>query len=109
MGPTCVLSTNGSDAEHPTLIKDIVTIINKNKKLMLIGGKMDETLLNLEGVEKVSSIAGITSVQSELLGVLQSPARQLLGLLDRRPQELVVALDQHAKNLGGGSEPSESS
>jgi len=84
MGPTCVLSTNGSDAEHPTLIKDIVTIINKNKKLMLIGGKMDETLLNLEGVEKVSSIAGITSVQSELLGVLQSPARQLLGLLDRR-------------------------
>jgi large subunit ribosomal protein L10 len=84
MGPTCVLSTNGSDAEHPTLINDIVTIINKNKKLMLIGGKMDETLLNLEGVEKVSSIAGITSVQSELLGVLQSPARQLLGLLDRR-------------------------
>jgi len=108
-GPTCVLSTNGSDADHPTLIKDIVTVLNKYKKLMLIGGKMDETLLNFEGVEKVSNIAGITSVQAELLGVLESPARQLLSLLDRRPQELVMALDQHAKNLGGGSEPAESS
>ena len=84
MGPTCVLYTNGSDAEHPTLVKDIVTILNKNKKLMLIGGKMDETLLNFEGVEKVSSIAGISSLQSELLGVLQSPARQVLSILDRR-------------------------
>ncbi|KAI8582607.1 hypothetical protein K450DRAFT_226078 [Umbelopsis ramanniana AG] len=106
MGPTCVLHTNGSDAEHPTLIKDIVTLLNKNKKLMLIGGKVDETLLNFEGVEKVSSIAGISSLQSELLGVLQSPARQVLSILDRRPQELVMALDQHAKNLDGDSEPS---
>ncbi|KAG2173329.1 hypothetical protein INT43_004703 [Umbelopsis isabellina] len=99
-GPICVLHTNGSDVEHPTLVKDVVGILNKNKKLLLIGGKMDETLLNFEDIEKVRNIAGISSVQSELLGVLQSPARQLLSLLDRRPQELVMALEQHSKNLG---------
>ena len=93
-GPACVLHTNMSDAEHPDLLKQAMQVINKNKKLTLLGGKLDDTLLSNDDVTKVVQLPGLQQVQAELLGVLESPGRKLLGMLDSPARELHSVLDR---------------
>ncbi|KAI9270609.1 hypothetical protein BDA99DRAFT_502254 [Phascolomyces articulosus] len=93
-GPACVLHTNMNDADHPGLLKQAMQIINKNKKLTLLGGKMDNTLLSNADVIKVVELPGIEHVQAELLGVLESPGRKLLGTLDSPARQLHSVLDR---------------
>ncbi|KAG2228298.1 hypothetical protein INT45_011090 [Circinella minor] len=92
--PVCVLHTNMNDTEHPNLLKQAMEVINKNKKMVLLGGKLDNTLLSNDDVIKVVQLPGLQQVQAELLGVLESPGRKLLGTLDSPARELHSVLDR---------------
>ncbi|CAO3681010.1 unnamed protein product [Rhizopus stolonifer] len=48
-GPTCILTTNGDEE----VMKKSVELLAKNKKLLLLGGKLDEVLLTQSNVLKV--------------------------------------------------------
>ncbi|KAI9488630.1 hypothetical protein BDB00DRAFT_847188 [Zychaea mexicana] len=96
-GPACVLHTNLSDQEHPGLLKKAMQVINKNKKLTLLGGKVDETLLSFADVNKVVELPGLEYVRAELLGVLESPGRKLLGTLDSPARQLHSVLDRRTE------------
>ncbi|GBB88046.1 hypothetical protein RclHR1_14590008 [Rhizophagus clarus] len=100
VGPTCMIGSNVTDEENPRLVADIFNIINKNKKLILVGGKMDRSLLNLEGFQNVTKLPGLKHLQSELIGLLNSPGSKVVELLNNNPQNLVFTLDTHRNNLG---------
>jgi large subunit ribosomal protein L10 len=70
-GPTCVLSTNVADVEYPQLMKQSVELLSKNKKLLLLGGKLD-------------NVGVIEAPVRKLLGTLEQPAAELHSVLDRR-------------------------
>lgn len=93
-GPTCVFHTNVKDAEHPELLKKALQTLNKNKKLLLLGGKIDDVLLSQADVQKVVELPGLPQLQAELLGVLETPARKLISLLSSPAQELHSVLDR---------------
>ncbi|KAG0180681.1 YmL10 [Apophysomyces sp. BC1034] len=93
-GPTCVLSTNAKDDEYPQLLKKVTDVLNKNKKLMLLGGKMDNTLLNQADVLKVVQLPGLDNVRAELLGTIEAPARQILRVLESPATQLHSVLDR---------------
>ncbi|KAI8145460.1 hypothetical protein BJV82DRAFT_603743 [Fennellomyces sp. T-0311] len=93
-GPACVLHTNIDDTKHPGVLKKAMQIINKNKKLTLLGGKVDNTLLTHADANKVVDLPGISQLQAELLGVLESPGRKLLGTLDSPARQLHSVLDR---------------
>jgi large subunit ribosomal protein L10 len=100
VGPTCMIGSNVSDEENPRLVADIFNIINNKKKLTLIGGKMDRSLLDLEGFQNVAKLPGLKHLQSELIGLLNSPGSRVIELLNKAPQDLVFTLDKHKSNLG---------
>jgi large subunit ribosomal protein L10 len=100
IGPTCMIGSNVTDEENPRLVADIFNIINKNKKLILVGGKMDRSLLNLEGFQNVTKLPGLKHLQSELIGLLNSSGSRVVELLNNNPQNLVFTLDTHKNNFG---------
>ncbi|CAB5350488.1 unnamed protein product [Rhizophagus irregularis] len=100
VGPTCMIGSNVTDEENPKLVADIFNIINKNKKFILVGGKMDRSLLNLEGFQNVTKLPGLKHLQSELIGLLNSPGSRVVELLNNNPQNLIFTLDTHKNNFG---------
>ncbi|KAI8384880.1 uncharacterized protein BYT42DRAFT_563934 [Radiomyces spectabilis] len=94
MGPTCVLTSNIQDAEHPELLKKAMAVLNKNKKMMLLGGKIDNTLLTQDDVQKIVQLPGLDMLRAELLGTIEAPARKILGLLESPAKQLHSVLDR---------------
>ncbi|KAI9030828.1 hypothetical protein CLU79DRAFT_731670 [Phycomyces nitens] len=93
-GPTCVLSTNASEKEYPELLKQVIQTLGKNKKLVLLGGKLDNSLLNQADVTQVVQLPGLDMVRAELLGTIEQPARQILGVLESPAKQLHSVLDR---------------
>ncbi|KAI7870477.1 hypothetical protein BDF14DRAFT_98659 [Spinellus fusiger] len=93
-GPTCVLTTNASDEEYPDLLKNIVQVLNKNKKMILLGGKIDTMLLTQENVTSIVQLPGLQQLRAELLGTIEQPARQILGVLESPAKQLHSVLDR---------------
>ena len=93
-GPTCVLATNVSDSEHPELMKKSVELLSKNKKLLLLGGKLDNVLLNQADVLKVVDLPSIDQLRAQVVGVVEAPVRKLLGILEQPAGELHSVLDR---------------
>ncbi|KAI9302881.1 hypothetical protein BJ944DRAFT_269262 [Cunninghamella echinulata] len=93
-GPSCVLTTNAGDAEYPGLLKKITSILTKNKKLILLGGKIDQSLLTQNDVNKIIDLPGLDQLRAELLGTIESPARQLLRTLESPANEVHSILDR---------------
>ncbi|CAG8584642.1 4852_t:CDS:2 [Ambispora gerdemannii] len=99
VGPTCIITSNVSDEENPKLIKDLLAIINKNKKLLLVGGKLDSNLMNIQDIERVSELPGIHTLHSELLGVISSPTSKIPQILSQTQKNLLLNLETHKTNL----------
>lgn len=93
-GPTCVLSTNINDAEHPDLMKKSVELLSKNKKLLLLGGKLDNVLLTQADVLKVVDLPSIEQLRAQVVGVIEAPVRKLLTTLEQPAGELHSVLDR---------------
>ncbi|KAI7897184.1 uncharacterized protein EV154DRAFT_541141 [Mucor mucedo] len=93
-GPTCALTTNVADNEHPELMKKAVELLSKNKKLMLLGGKLDNVLLNQSDVLKVVDLPSIDQLRAQVVSVIEAPARKLLSTLEQPASELSSVLDR---------------
>ncbi|RUP44489.1 hypothetical protein BC936DRAFT_149386 [Jimgerdemannia flammicorona] len=101
LGPTCLITTDSPEA---TALAEIVPVLAKHRKLMLLGGKVDGALINVEDVKRIMALPPLESIRAEVLGVLEGQTRQVIGVLGKRPQELVLALEQHEGNLRGRGE-----
>lgn len=93
-GPTCALTTNVSDNEYPELMKKAVELLSKNKKLLLLGGKLDNVLLNQSDVLKVVDLPSIDQLRAQVVSVIEAPARKLLSTLEQPASELSSVLDR---------------
>ncbi|KAI9280460.1 hypothetical protein BY458DRAFT_451245 [Sporodiniella umbellata] len=89
-GPTCVLTTNG-DGE---IMKKSVELLAKNKKLLLLGGKLDDVLLTQADVLKVVNLPSLDQIRAEVVGVVEAPARKLISTLSQPGNELHSVLDR---------------
>lgn len=93
-GPTCALSTNVDDTTYPDLMKKTVELLAKNKKLLLLGGKLDNVLLTQSDVLKVVDLPSLDQLRAQVVGVIEAPARKLLGTLEQPASELSSVLDR---------------
>ncbi|KAI9470650.1 MAG: hypothetical protein EXX96DRAFT_585262 [Benjaminiella poitrasii] len=93
-GPTCVLSTNIADDVQADLLKKTVETLSKNRKLILLGGKVDDILLTQEDVLKVVDLPPLDQLRAQLVGVIEAPARKLLGTLEQPASELHSVLSR---------------
>lgn len=89
-GPTCVLTTNGNEE----VLKKSVELLAKNKKLLLLGGKLDDVLLTQSDVMKVVDLPSLDQLRAQVVGVVEAPARKLISTLSQPGNELHSVLDR---------------
>ncbi|KAJ1968745.1 hypothetical protein IWQ62_001057 [Dispira parvispora] len=93
------------DAMH--ILKSMVDIVRTERKLLLLGGKIDEQLLNLQLTQRMVSLPDRAVLHSQLVAGIFGPVQALHQTINQIPQSLVFALDQHQKNLEEPEQPKE--
>ncbi|KAG0209050.1 hypothetical protein BGX28_000150 [Mortierella sp. GBA30] len=106
-GPTCVISCNITPEEEeakstgktPQGLVGIRKVVEKNRKMILLGGKVDDALVSVKDMEKMVEMPGIQTLRSQVVGLLsQAGGGRLVQLLGMNPTLLVMNLDAHAKS-----------
>jgi ribosomal protein L10 len=92
--------TNASDQEAPNMLKDFTkTALRFKNKAMVAGAKYDGLVLSADALESLSKLPNLSQLQSQLVGLLSSPAQKLVHTLGFVPSRLGQVLSQHLKNI----------
>jgi large subunit ribosomal protein L10 len=75
-GPTAIAFSENAVAAA----KATVEFAKKNDKLVILGGAMDETALDVDGVKALASMPSLDELRGKLVGVLQAPAQKLAAV-----------------------------
>eukprot|EP00842_Homolaphlyctis_polyrhiza_P001835 jgi/Hompol1/2652/HPOL_002996-RA len=98
-GPTCIIFSNLSDTQAPNLIKDFAAALKPIKKLLFVGGKLDQTILTPDTFDVALALPPLAHLRSELIGLIQAPAQRLVHTLESNPSIMLATLQQHHKQL----------
>ncbi|GGF76754.1 50S ribosomal protein L10 [Terasakiella brassicae] len=75
-GPTAI-----AYSEDPVAAaKATMEFAKKNEKLIVLGGGMDENLLDQDGVKALASMPSLDELRGKLVGLLQAPAQKLAAV-----------------------------
>ena len=83
-GPTAVAF--GEDAIMSARI--LSKFAKENENLKLIGGIMDNEVLDQAGVEKVANLPTLDEARANIVGILNAPASKLISILLARSEKM---------------------
>lgn len=75
-GPTVIGYADDAVSAAKTLVK----YAKNNDKLEVLGGAMDETVLDVDGVKALAELPSLDELRGKLVGLLQAPAGKLVGV-----------------------------
>lgn len=68
--------------------KVAVEFSKKNEKLVVLGGMMGETELDIDGVKALAALPSLDELRANILGVINTPATQIAAVLQAPPGQL---------------------
>ncbi|MEY3191589.1 MAG: hypothetical protein RL305_188, partial [Pseudomonadota bacterium] len=92
-GPTAIACSK----DPITLAKTLVNFSKSNEKLKILGGLMDEKLLEPSDVAHIATLPTLNEARAKIVGILAAPAQKIVSIL-LAPSAKIVNL-MHAKNL----------
>ena len=72
-GPTCIAFSDDPVAAA----KIAVTYAKENEQLVILGGAMGETLLDVNAVEALAALPSLDELRAKLIGLLTAPATKI--------------------------------
>ena len=91
-GPTAIAYSQDVVAAAKIAVKFAKT----NEKLVVIGGAMGETLLDVNGVQELASLPSLDELRGKIVGLLQAPATKVAGVLQAPAGQLARVLGAYA-------------
>lgn len=104
-GPVAVALGFGDEIGAPA--KALVEFSKKNKdKLTILGGVVEGSLVDADGVKALADLPPKPVVQAMLLGLMQAPVKNLMGLMQNSARQMLYVLSALAekKKEEGGQE-----
>lgn len=92
-GPTAIAFS----ADPVAAAKVTVDYAKKNEKLIILGGAMGETALDVEGVKALAALPSLDELRGRLVGLLNAPATKVAGVLQAPAGQLARVLAAHAE------------
>ena len=92
-GPTAIAFSRDPVAAA----KVAVEFANKNDKLRIVGGGLNEEQLDAEGVKSLATLPSLDQLRAKLLGLLQTPATRIAAVLQAPGGQIARVLQAHAK------------
>ena len=78
VGPTCIAYSDDPVAAP----KAAVNFAKENEKLVILGGTMGATALDLKSVKSLASLPSLDELRGTLVGLLQAPGGQIARLVN---------------------------
>ena len=95
-GPTAIAFSRDPVAAA----KVAVEFANKNEKLTIIGGGLDEQQLDAAGVKALATLPSLDELRAKLLGMLQTPATRIASVLQAPGGQVARVLGAYARKAG---------
>jgi large subunit ribosomal protein L10 len=92
-GPTLIAHSSDPVAAA----KVAVAFAKDNDKLVILGGAMGKTALNVDGVKSLATMPSLDELRAKLLGLLQAPATKLAQLTTAPAAKLARVVAAYAE------------
>lgn len=76
--------------------KVVAEFAKGNDKLVLVGGLMGDTVLDLNGVKTLASLPSLDELRGKLVGLIQAPATKIAGVLQAPGGQLARVVGAYA-------------
>ncbi len=87
-GPTCI-----AYADDPVAVPKIaVEYAKENDKLVILGGAMGSTVLDVNAVKSLASLPSLDELRAKLIGLLNAPATKVVRTIKEPSAKLVRVL-----------------
>lgn len=93
-GPIAIIY---SQDDPSTLAKEVLAYAKKEPLFVVRGGTLGGKLLDVAGVEQLSTMPSMGELRAKLMGLLQAPAQQFLSLLQAPARNLLGVLEAKAQ------------
>ena len=107
------IAIKGTDAEHMTPLFEGQTVLlyaedpivapkaandfaKDNEKLVILGGSMGSTNLDVAGVKQLASLPSLDELRGKLIGMIQTPATRMAVLTAAPASQLARVLNAYA-------------
>jgi len=77
--------------------KAAVDFAKENKKLVLVGGWMGQTILDDKDVKSLASLPSLDQLRGKLVGLIQAPATKIAGVVQAPASQLARVLKAFAE------------
>lgn len=77
--------------------KVVVSYAKDNDKLVVLGGSVGTTTLDVEGVKALSSLPSLDELRGKLIGLIQAPATKIAGVLAAPAGQLARVISAYSK------------
>lgn len=91
-GPTAIGYADDPIAAPKILVK----YAKGNEKLRILGGGMDETLLDTDGVKALAELPSLDELRGKIVGLLQAPAQKLASVTQAPAAQLARVFGAYA-------------
>ena len=105
VGPTCMAYSKDPIAAA----KVAVAYAKTNDKLVILGGTMGTTKLDVNGVKALAELPSLDELRARIVGVINAPASKLVRTINEPGAALARVLQAHADKGGadkGGADAS---
>jgi large subunit ribosomal protein L10 len=92
-GPTAIAFSRDPVAAA----KVAVEFANKNEKLRIIGGGLNDQQLDVAGVKSLATLPSLDELRAKIIGMLQTPASRIAAVLQAPGAQIARVLGAYAK------------
>ena len=96
------LGTGFALGEAPTLAKALVNFAKDEDNFVIKGGVMGEEILSAEQVEALAKLPNLDQLRSQLLSVINAPARNIAATVAAGVRQVINVVDAYAKQEEDG-------
>jgi large subunit ribosomal protein L10 len=100
VGPTCMAYSKDPIAAA----KVAVAYAKTNDKLVILGGTMGTTKLDVNGVKALAELPSLDELRARIVGVINAPASKLVRTINEPGASLARVLKAYADKSGAGAE-----
>ncbi len=98
------LATGFAMKEVPSFAKALVEYAEKSDNLTLKGGFLGERFVTAEEIEALAKLPSLDQLRSQILGLVNAPARNVASIVASGVRQLVNVVDAYAKSEEGAAE-----
>lgn len=92
VGPTVIAYSDDPVAAPRIAAK----FAKSNEKLVLLGGTMGETMLDVDGVKALAALPSMDELRGKIVGLINAPATKVVGVLQAPASQLARVMGAYA-------------